>query len=63
MYFRYVLNQTNISAASHCRWWSPKTPMAKQNGGKYEFIVEEKMSLPIDDVSSLLMFKIKVVMV
>ncbi|ELU18803.1 hypothetical protein CAPTEDRAFT_226734 [Capitella teleta] len=27
---------------------SPKTPMAKQNGGKYDFIIEKSMALPID---------------
>ena len=29
---------------------SPKTPMAKQNGGKYEFLIEDKMALPLDQV-------------
>ena len=47
--FRYILNQTNLAVSSHCRWWSPKTPMAKANGGKYDFIIEENMALPIDD--------------
>lgn len=29
---------------------SPKTPLAKQNGGIYDFIIEDKMALPIDPV-------------
>ena len=35
-------------AGTHLRWWSPQTPYAKQNGGKYDFVIGEKMALPTD---------------
>lgn len=33
---------------AHNRWWAPDTDYAKQNGGKYEFIVEAEKALPQD---------------
>jgi len=44
----YVQNKTGWTVAAHCKWWSPKTPLAKQNGGKYDFIIEKHMALPTD---------------
>jgi len=42
--------QTGWPVQGHNRFWSAKTPYAKQNGGNYEFIVEphNQKSIPVD---------------
>ena len=45
---RYLLNNTNLVSGTHLKWWAPKTPLAKQNNGSYDFVIERKMALPID---------------
>ncbi|XP_071834017.1 uncharacterized protein [Apostichopus japonicus] len=40
--------EVGYSFHAHNRWWSPDTDYAKQNGGKYEFIVETGKALPQD---------------
>jgi len=34
---------------AHNRYWAPKNVYAKQNGGMYDFIVESKLSIPIEE--------------
>ncbi len=43
----YFHNKTGWFQQLHNRYWSPKTTYAKQNGGKYDFIVEENFALPL----------------
>lgn len=44
----WLNQQTGWPVQGHNRFWSPNTNYAKQNGGPWEFIVEEKYALPID---------------
>nr|XP_022321020.1 uncharacterized protein LOC111123158 [Crassostrea virginica] len=44
----YFYNKTFSLVALHNRYWSRDTPYAKQNGGDYDFIVEDTGALPID---------------
>ncbi|ESO98847.1 hypothetical protein LOTGIDRAFT_158797 [Lottia gigantea] len=46
--FQYLYNQTGWPAGAHNRWWSPKTTYARQNGGNFDFIVEEAKAVPTD---------------
>ncbi|KAK7471362.1 hypothetical protein BaRGS_00036000 [Batillaria attramentaria] len=39
--FQYIFNKTLWPAGAHNRWWSSQTPYAKQNGGRFNFIVED----------------------
>jgi len=39
---------TKWPIAAHNRYWSPNTDYAKQNGGKYKFVVEQNLALPDD---------------
>lgn len=47
---QYVWNKTGLTVVAHNRWWSYQTVYAKQNGGKYNFVVEQesKKALPTD---------------
>ncbi|XP_064616666.1 uncharacterized protein LOC135480695 [Liolophura sinensis] len=45
---QYVYNKTGWPVSAHNRWWSAKTTYAKQNGGNYDFIVEETKAIPTD---------------
>lgn len=46
----FVWNNTGLPVVAHNRWWSDKTVYAKQNGGKYDFVVETetRKALPTD---------------
>jgi hypothetical protein len=44
-----VAKKTGWPIEAHNRWWSPVTDYAKQNGGKFEFIVESEASLPVEE--------------
>ncbi|XP_070183655.1 uncharacterized protein, partial [Littorina saxatilis] len=48
---QYIFNQTQWPVAAHNMYWSAKTPYAKENGGKYNFIVESEKAIPQDLVS------------
>jgi hypothetical protein len=43
-----VVKKTGLPMEAHNRWWSPQTDYAKQNGGKFDFIIESEASLPVD---------------
>eukprot|EP01006_Ploeotia_vitrea_P025487 TRINITY_DN58345_c0_g2_i1.p1 TRINITY_DN58345_c0_g2~~TRINITY_DN58345_c0_g2_i1.p1 ORF type:complete len:748 (-),score=61.40 TRINITY_DN58345_c0_g2_i1:94-2337(-) len=44
----WFYNHTGWRIQGHNRYWSPKTPYAKQNGGPWEFIIEgDRMALPV----------------
>ncbi|KAK7098683.1 uncharacterized protein [Littorina saxatilis] len=45
---QYVYNITKWPVVAHNMWWSSKTPYAKANGGKYNFIVEKQKAIPQD---------------
>eukprot|EP00051_Salpingoeca_urceolata_P021745 m.344479 g.344479 ORF g.344479 m.344479 type:complete len:749 (-) comp19854_c2_seq17:290-2536(-) len=44
----YLFNVTGWPTQLHNRFWAPDNTYAKQNGGDYEFIIEEKYALPIE---------------
>ncbi|XP_048777200.2 uncharacterized protein LOC125681238 isoform X4 [Ostrea edulis] len=46
--FGYFYNHTFSLLALHNRYWSKDTSYAKQNGGKYDFIVEDSGALPVE---------------
>ncbi|XP_025087035.1 uncharacterized protein LOC112559815 isoform X2 [Pomacea canaliculata] len=46
--FQYIFNKTEWPVAAHNRYWSSKTPYAKQNGGNFNFIVEKEKAIPQD---------------
>ena len=41
-----------LPVIAHNRFWSPKTPYAKQNGGEFDFLIDTKsgMALPLQQV-------------
>lgn len=41
-----VQEDIKMRFVAHNRWWSNETVYAKQNGGAYDFILEEKLSIP-----------------
>jgi hypothetical protein len=45
-----IWEKTGWKVQGHNRYWSPKTPYAKQNGGSYNFIVEAESgkAIPVD---------------
>ena len=46
---KYVSNKTHLPIVAHNRFFSPDTDYAKQNGGKYNFIIDEgNIALPDD---------------
>lgn len=45
--FVNVSKMMNFPAAAHNRYWASDTTYAKQNGGKYDFIVEKLKAVPI----------------
>lgn len=47
---RYVYNATNWPQQLHNRYWSSDNVYAKQNGGKWNFIIEGDFALPTDAV-------------
>ncbi|KAH3797073.1 uncharacterized protein LOC127837128 [Dreissena polymorpha] len=48
--FVNVSRMLNLPAAAHNRYWAADTTYAKQNGGKYEFVVEAVKALPVDQL-------------
>ncbi|XP_071111597.1 uncharacterized protein [Haliotis cracherodii] len=48
--FQSLYDKTGWPSGAHNRYWSSKTTYAKQNGGRFDFIVEEATSkaIPID---------------
>lgn len=44
----YMNQKLELPFIAHNRYWDPKNIYAKQNGGKYDFVVEEVFSLPIE---------------
>jgi hypothetical protein len=46
----YIYNQTSWLVQGHNRYWSDETVYAKQNGGEYEFLLEESTggALPLE---------------
>nr|KAG5710636.1 hypothetical protein BaRGS_013282 [Batillaria attramentaria] len=46
--FRYIYQKTGMVASAHNRYWASDTTYAKQNGGKYNFIVEPEKAVPND---------------
>ncbi|KAJ8044597.1 hypothetical protein HOLleu_07382 [Holothuria leucospilota] len=44
----YLNKQLDIPLAAHNRYWSSSTDYAKQNGGKWNFIVEKEKAIPHD---------------
>ncbi|XP_076450230.1 uncharacterized protein LOC143286522 [Babylonia areolata] len=55
--FRYLFNKTRWPSAAQNTFWSSKTPYAKANGGRYDFIVEEEKALPQDPEFWMDLFK------
>jgi len=55
---QYLWDKTGLISAAHNGYWSNTTVYAKQNGGKYNFIVEvhNKKSLPTDEMFWLDLF-------
>lgn len=47
----FVYNKTKLPASAHNRYWASDTTYAKQNGGKYNFIVEPEKAVPYDQVT------------
>ncbi|XP_041369520.1 uncharacterized protein LOC121383515 [Gigantopelta aegis] len=47
--FQSVYDKTGWPASAHNRWWSPATTYAKQNGGLFDFIVEKKKAIPVEE--------------
>ncbi|XP_048245597.1 uncharacterized protein LOC124128193 [Haliotis rufescens] len=45
---QWLYNKTGLPISAHNRYWSSDTTYAKQNGGKYLFLVENDKALPID---------------
>ncbi|KAK2183903.1 hypothetical protein NP493_292g00003 [Ridgeia piscesae] len=47
---RSLWEKTGWPVSAHNRWWSDKVVYAKQNGGKFNFIIEEKSrkAVPVD---------------
>ncbi|XP_053380271.1 uncharacterized protein LOC123527425 [Mercenaria mercenaria] len=45
--FENVTKMIKYPAAAHNRYWASDTTYAKQNGGKYDFIVEKYKAVPI----------------
>ena len=47
-----LVNRTGWAVVGHNRFWAADTPYAKQNGGKYDFIIEpdHNKSIPVDQV-------------
>ncbi|KAL4218854.1 hypothetical protein ACF0H5_021442 [Mactra antiquata] len=45
--FKNVTQTLKLPAAAHNRYWASDTTYAKQNGGKYDFIVEKYKALPV----------------
>ena len=45
----YLHNKTGWFQQLHNRYWSPQNIYAKENGGDYEFIVEDAYALPLED--------------
>ncbi|CAH1776345.1 unnamed protein product, partial [Owenia fusiformis] len=45
----YIYNKTKLPVIAHNRWWSSKVKYAKDNGGKYNFIIEKFKSMPDDE--------------
>lgn len=45
---QHLHEATNMSFQLHNRYWAPDTVYAKQNGGSYEFLVEEQYALPLE---------------
>lgn len=43
-----VVKRTGWPIMAHNRYWSSKTDYAKQNGGKFDFVVEGDLALPND---------------
>ena len=45
---RHVRDATGWPIVAHNRYWSGETVYAKQNGGDYEFILEEDLAIPTE---------------
>ncbi|XP_046561027.1 uncharacterized protein LOC124270048 [Haliotis rubra] len=45
---QWLYNKTGLPISAHNRYWASDTTYAKQNGGKYAFLVENNKALPID---------------
>ena len=45
---KYVSDKTQWPIGAHNRYWSKKTPYAKQNGGNFTFVMGEKAAVPDD---------------
>jgi len=43
-----VYNETGWKVVAHGKFWSADTVYAKQNGGKWSFIIEDDMALPLE---------------
>ena len=43
-----VFNATEWPVVAHNRMWSADTVYAKANGGKWDFIVEQDLAMPVD---------------
>ena len=44
----YVYQQTKLPVVAHNKWWAAETQYAKQNGGMYDWVVEDVFSVPTD---------------
>ena len=44
----YVHDQIRLPWVAHNKWWSSHNVYAKENGGKYNFVLEETYALPVD---------------
>ncbi|XP_048245143.1 uncharacterized protein LOC124119103 isoform X1 [Haliotis rufescens] len=45
---QWVYNKTGLPVSAHNKFWSGDTTYAKQNGGKYNFIIEGSRAVPDD---------------
>ena len=45
---KYISDKTKWPIGAHNRYWSKKTPYAKQNGGNFTFVMGEKAAVPDD---------------
>ncbi|KAJ8045291.1 hypothetical protein HOLleu_08272 [Holothuria leucospilota] len=48
MPYSVVQKTLGTPLAAHNRYWSPDNVYAKENGGKYDFIIEESIAIPND---------------
>ncbi|XP_050418345.2 uncharacterized protein LOC126831737 [Patella vulgata] len=44
---RYVYNKTQWPVSAHNKWWSSNTTYAKQNGGQFDFVLEDDVGFGI----------------